>query len=261
MKKLKVIIVEDELPARERIFKLLKEFSDSISILDECTNYAEAIKMLSKTNYDLIFLDIQLKNRNAFEILKKVTLHDECNIVFTTAYDKYAVKAFESHAFDYLLKPFKDDRFKDTMERILKEVNKKSNPLYSNQEKLNSLLEYINLKKDDQALVHIPVKISNRVYFVKVDDINYISASGYYAELYVDKQKHLIRESLTNLIKNLPSDKFLRIHRSTIVNKDFIKELVSIGYGEYELKMNNGKLLKLSKSYKNYFLVNMGLRE
>lgn len=97
------------------------------------------------------------------------------------------------------------------------------------------------------------------MYFIDVYEINYISASGYYAEIYIDKQKHLVRESLTNLIKELPSDKFKRIHRSTIINMDFIKELISVGYGDYELKMNDGRTFRISKTYKADILENLGI--
>ncbi len=260
MKDLKVIIVEDELPARNRVKGLLQNNFDIFNNIVESSTFEDALLKLSQDLYDIIFLDIQLKDKNAFDLLEKVNLPKPTRIIFTTAYDQYAVRAFEALAYDYLLKPFKDERFIKVIKRIIEEEGDRGEgSAQFNAPELKSVIEYIENLKKNEGLKKIPVKISNRVYFVDVDEINYISASGYYAEIYIDKQKHLIRESLTNLIKELPPDKFKRIHRSTIINIAFIKELISVGYGDYELKMNDGKAFRISKTYKVDILKTLGV--
>ncbi|MBO6524953.1 MAG: response regulator transcription factor [Balneolaceae bacterium] len=260
MKDLKAIIVEDELPARNRIKGLLQKNFDIFNSIIEASNFEDAFTKLSQYQFDIVFLDIQLKDKNAFDLLEKVNLSKPTRIIFTTAYDQYAVRAFEALAYDYLLKPFKDERFIKVIKRIIEEeITRVEDSTQLNSLQLKSLIEYIESLKKNEDLKKIPIKISNRVYFIDVYEINYISASGYYAEIYIDKQKHLVRESLTNLIKELPSDKFKRIHRSTIINMDFIKELISVGYGDYELKMNDGRTFRISKTYKADILENLGI--
>ena len=176
-----------------------------------------------------------------------------------TAYNEYALKAFDYFAFDYLLKPYKDDRFFKSIENIINYVkNKNYSPF---EDKISDLLKYVqnNYSSSTRYSEKLPVKLGNKVSFIKVNTIKYITASGYYAELFTDEKKHLLRESLSNLITSLDPNKFIRVHRSTIINLNEIGELVNSNYGEVDVKMNDKKLFRVSKSYKKVFFTKMGL--
>lgn len=162
-------------------------------------------------------------------------------------------------AFDYLLKPYKDDRFFKSISNVLNYMNNSSfNPF---EEKINDLLKFVKQtpSSTQNFSEKLPVKLGNKVFFINVDDIKYIVASGYYAEIYTEDKKHLLRESLSNLVELLDPMKFIRVHRSTIVNFNQIGELINSNYGEVDVKMNDQKMFRVSKSYKRTFLTKMGL--
>ena len=245
------LIIDDEKPARTRVQKLLKNFSSKISTINEAGNYDEAVSFLSDHDPDIIFLDIQLKNKTGFDVLEAVNISQKSVLIFTTAYDQHAVKAFEYFAYDYLLKPFKDERFHKSVKRTLKKISSESTTNID--QKIDEIISYIkNLYPEGEGnyLSTIPVRLNNKTYFLNVSKIKYIKADGYYAELVVGRKKHIIRESLKNLEQQLDPNTFIRIHRSTIINQHFIDELIRVGYGDYELKMKDGKQFRVSKSYK-----------
>ncbi|WP_223033656.1 LytR/AlgR family response regulator transcription factor [Hanstruepera marina] len=255
----KTIIIDDEPLARQRIKILLNDVPE-IEVIDECSTGKKAIKSIDTLNPDLIFLDIQLKDMTGFNILEKINPESKPMVIFITAYNDYALKAFDVFAFDYLQKPFKDDRFYKSTQKAIEQLNQQHNSSF--EERVEDLLKYIN-SNDKNSLNNskrIPIKLGNRVLFIENDNIKYIIASGYYAEIHTDERKHLLRESLNNLINDLQPEKFIRIHRSTIINLDYVKELIHSNYGEIDVKMTDNKLFRISRSYKKDFIKAIGLK-
>ncbi|WP_250434697.1 LytR/AlgR family response regulator transcription factor [Hanstruepera flava] len=255
----KTIIIDDEPLARQRIKILLNDVPE-IEVIDECSTGKKAIKSIDTLNPDLIFLDIQLKDMTGFNILEKISPESKPMVIFITAYNDYALKAFDVFAFDYLQKPFKDDRFYKSTQKAIEQLNQQHNSSF--EERVEDLLKYIN-SNDKNPLNNskrIPIKLGNRVLFIESDNIKYIIASGYYAEIHTDEKKHLLRESLNNLINDLQPEKFIRIHRSTIINLDYVKELIHSNYGEIDVKMTDNKLFRISRSYKKDFIKAIGLK-
>lgn len=260
--KLKTLIIDDEPLARLRLANLLEDVPE-IEIICQCKTGQEAIKKINKTEPDLLFLDIQLKDMSGFDILEKINLKPK--VIFVTAFDNYALKAFDYFAFDYLLKPFKDERFYKSVHKIIEHF--KNDTFEGFDEKMNNLLNYIQTSNDgnqnpspkNKSKNRLPIKLGNKISFINTQDIKYILASGYYAEIFTEDKKHLLRESLSNLIEELNSEFFIRIHRSTIINLNHLSELINSSYGEVDAKMADNKLFRISKSYKKAFLNKMGL--
>lgn len=254
---MKALVIDDEELARKRVLNLLEEI-DEIEILGECSNGKTAIKRINAEKPDLIFLDINMKDMNGFEVLKQVEVSPKPIVIFVTAYDNYALKAFDVEAFDFLLKPFKDDRFFKTIRKVLKTTQTEAD---SNFEKrlIEFFHEYSRGNTSLNSVSKIPVKQGNKTALVDPKEIMYIQASGYYAELYVKSKKHVLRESLNNLEEILDENTFVRIHRSTIVNLNFVEEILHSDYSEIDAKMTDGKLLHVSKSHKKEFLEKIGI--
>ena len=255
---IKALIIDDEPLARQRLENLLKDVSE-IELIGLCSTGKEAVLKIKELNPDIVFLDIQMKDMTGFDVLEKLSITNRPLVIFVTAYDEYALKAFDNFAFDYLLKPFKDERFFKSTSNVIAQLNQ-NNTHY--QENLNNLLTQLKnplIQKSDKSTNTIPVKLGNKISFLKLNDIKYILASGYYAEIYTENKKHLIRESLTKFVMQLNSNDFIRIHRSTIINLKYVQELISSNYGDMDVKMKDNKLFRISKSYKKEFLKQMGL--
>lgn len=247
----KTLIIDDEALARQRIKNLLKS-EKQIDLIGECNSGAQAISAIVNSQPDLIYLDIQMKDMNGFEVLENLGEEKLPLIIFVTAFDQYAIRAFDFFAFDYLLKPFKEERFKLSLKKALDALENKHVPQTESQ--IQALLQY--LKKGNQYYQPIdvpktlPVKSGNKICFIDINDIQYIEASGYYIEIVTVLKKHLLRETLANIIKKLDLNYFIRIHRSTIINMDYLAEINSIGFGDIEAIMKDGKVFRVSKSYK-----------
>ena len=257
--KISALIIDDEPLARQRLENLLIDIVD-IEILDRCKNGKEAIRKIEEYRPDLIFLDIQLKDMSGFEVLERINVNKRPLIIFVTAYDEFALKAFDYFAFDYLLKPFRDDRFYSSTRKIIDYI--KQNKYSQFDEKIENLLNFIKKPGIELSQTYkstIPIKLGNKISFIDVNDITYITASGYYAEIHVESKKHLLRESLTNLINGLDEQCFIRIHRSTIINLKYIQEVISSSYGEMDVKMKNGQLFRISKAHKKEFVKRIGI--
>ncbi|WP_428741674.1 LytR/AlgR family response regulator transcription factor [Tenacibaculum sp.] len=256
---LKVIVVDDEELARKRLENLIKEVSQ-FELVAQCQNGEDAIEKIESLLPDLIYLDIKLKDMSGFEILNKVKIPVAPIIIFVTAYDKFAIKAFDNFAFDYLLKPFKDTRFLESANKAIEQFKLKKS---ISGENLSRLLNYFekNRNKINQTnkLQSIPIRLGNKISFLDFNDIKYITASGYYAEIFSESKKHLIRQSLSNLIVELDSDYFIRIHRSTIINLKFMLEIINSNFGDMDVKMKDGTLFRISKSYKKDFLKKLNI--
>ena len=256
---LKTLIIDDEALARLRLKNLINDVQE-LELLGECSNGKEAIEKINSTKPQLLFLDIEMTDMTGFDVLQKINIEPKPLVVFVTAYNEYALKAFDFFAFDYLLKPYKDERFFKSVKNILKFVdNKDFSPF---EDKIDSLVKYLNSNNSKTSKTYsekLPIKLGNKVFFIKAEEIKYITASGYYAEIFNSEKKYLLRESLSNLVETLNSEIFIRIHRSTIINLNEVSELIHSNYGEIDVKMNDSKLFRISKSYKKEFLTKMGL--
>ena len=254
---MKALVIDDEELARRRVLNLLEDIEE-VEVIGECSNGKTAIKKINSERPDLIFLDINMKDMNGFEVLKQVEVSPKPIVIFVTAYDNYALKAFDVEAFDFLLKPFKDDRFFKTIRKVLKTTQTEAD---TNFEKrlMEFFHEYSKGGVRLNSVAKIPVKQGNKTALVDPNEILYILASGYYAELYVNSKKYVLRESLNNLAEILSEDLFVRIHRSTIVNLNFVEEIIHSDYSEIDAKMTDGKLLHVSKSHKKEFLEKIGI--
>jgi two-component system LytT family response regulator len=244
------LIVDDEPLARQNIRLLLKEYSE-VELIGECGSGAEAIRSIRKERPDLLFLDIQMPEMNGFEVLERISTERIPAIIFVTAFDQYAIKAFEVHALDYLLKPFDDTRFEKALKQAKDQIEQRE--INELSQRLIALLEDRGDSSSIRAhkpsyISRLMIKSTSRVFFLKVDDIDWIEAADYYVKLHQGKRAHLIRETMGDLETKLDPAKFIRIHRSTIVNLDRVKEMHPHFNGEYIVILLDGTELKLSRS-------------
>lgn len=247
--KISVLIVDDEPFARDKIRTLLADEADFI-VDGECGNGKEAVQAIHSQQPDVVFLDIQMPEMNGFEVLQNLDMAALPIIVFVTAFDEFAVNAFEIHALDYLLKPFDYERFHKTVERIRSHIRKSDSGGLTF--RLEMLLE--QLENKPKYLQRLMIKSRGDIYFLKTDEIDWIEASGNYITIYTGKKTHLLRESISGIAEKLDPEKFARIHRSQIVNIERIDKLNSDMHGEYIITLNNGKALLLSRTYRDNLL-------
>ena len=249
-KKIRVLIVDDELLAREGI-RVLAQRDPELEIIGECADGASALTAIREKSPDLVFLDIQMPEMDGFDVLEKVGADKIHAIIFVTAFDQYALKAFEVHALDYLLKPFDDVRFEKALQQAKsqieqREINKLSKKLLALLEDRVSDREH---RAQEKTYLHrLMIKLANRVLLLKVADIDWIEADGNYAKLHVGNKAHMLREKMHDLESQLDPDTFVRVHRSIIVNLDRIKELHPHFNGDYVIVLADGTQLRLSRS-------------
>lgn len=245
--KLKTIIVDDEKLARGRITRLL-ESDIQIEIIGECKNGFEALEMLSQKDVDLLFLDIQMPGMNGFEMLAKLTKNKIPTIIFVTAYDQFALKAFEVHAIDYLLKPFGDERFYSALEFAKTQISSNSDK----NDFLASIKDLVSQNIPQQNfLKKISIKDNGKIYFVNTSDIIRIKSDGKYVEIIDSKNTHKLRAGISEIETKLDPQNFIRIHRSSIININQIKEIQHWYKNEYNFHMTNGDVVKSSSYYRN----------
>ncbi|HLO00707.1 MAG TPA: LytTR family DNA-binding domain-containing protein [Pyrinomonadaceae bacterium] len=247
-KKITTLIVDDE-PLARRNIRLLLIHDCEIEIVGEAASGREALQLIRKYSPDLIFLDIQMPELDGFGVLENLEAGQLPAIVFVTAFDQYALKAFEFHALDYLLKPFDDARFDKALRQAKLQVGQRE--LNDLSQRLVALLagrEANEPTRRPQYLSRLLIKSSGRVFFLKTDDIDYVRAEDYYVKLHVGRKGHLLRETMNELESKLDPAKFLRIHRSTIVNIERIRELQQHFNGEYIVVLHDGTEHKLSRS-------------
>lgn len=254
---MKALVIDDEGLARKRVVNLLNMVPE-IEVLGECSNGKAAIAQINEQKPDLIFLDINMRDMNGFEVLKKIEIVPKPVVVFVTAHDNYAIKAFDVDAFDFLLKPYKDERFFKTIDKVLETSRPEADDNFESRIK-----ELFRINGEKARTVNpsfkIPVKQGNKTLLIDPEDIYYIIASGYYAEIYTENNKYVLRESLNTLDDILDANLFFRIHRSTIINIDHVKEIVHSNHSEVDVKMSDGKLLHISKSNRKPFLDKLGI--
>jgi two-component system LytT family response regulator len=244
----RALIVDDEPLARQRIRQMLQGEAD-VEVLQECANGIEAVEAIEKLSPNLIFLDIQMPELDGFGVLEAVGPEHMPATIFITAYDQYAVHAFEVNAVDYLLKPFDKERFQKTLQRI-RDV--KTNPSEQADEKrMEDLLTEV--RKDQPYLERILVRVGDRQALVKVSQVQWVEAEDNYVRLHVEGGSHLLRQTMNAMSGKLDPHQFRRIHRSAIVNLDFIKELQPWSSGDYLVVMRDGTRLTLSRTYRPQF--------
>lgn len=259
MNKIKTIIVDDELEAREGI-KLLLENDAEIDLLGTCKNGIEAIDMINDHEIDLVFLDIQMPVIDGFEVVKSIPKDRLPHIVFVTAYDQFALKAFDVHAVDYILKPFTNARFTEGLARAKQLIT--GQKTQQEQEKLKSIVDQLALRSNaqDQLIItsdpgddqsRLIVKEKGQVNFILLKNIMWLEAFDYYVKVHVRDQFHLIRESMKKLELRLPSSQFLRIHKSSIINREYIHRIETTPNSEYRIILTDKTVLKVSRSYRD----------
>ncbi len=245
---IRTLIVDDEPLARARIRRFLEDEAD-VELIGECTNGLEAVDSIRKIKPDLVFLDIQMPEKDGFEVLKMLG-SDVPTVIFVTAYDTYALQAFDVHALDYLLKPFGRERLQRALTRAREQIERRR--FGDLDERIASLIA--DLKPEKKFLERLVVKSVGRVFFLKVDEIDWIEAAGNYVKLHTGSEAHMIRETMNGIEAKLDPERFLRIHRSTVVNIDRIKELQPMFSGDYAVIMTNGTELALSRNYRERFI-------
>jgi two-component system LytT family response regulator len=244
---IRALIVDDEPLARERVRNLLAKETD-IKIVGECANGTEAVETIDRERPDLVFLDVQMPELDGFGVLENVEPENLPFVIFITAYDEYAVRAFDVHALDYVLKPFDRERFRDALDRARREIARGTAAEGALDRKLLTLLAELQDRK--QSLDRLVIKSGGRVFFLRTEEVDWIEAAGNYVELHVAKDSHLLRETMSKLETRLDSGKFLRIHRRIIVNVERIKQLEGVTHGEYVVVLKDGTRLSSSRGYR-----------
>lgn len=251
---MRTIIVDDEEFARKRIATLVEKMN-RIEVIAECDNGATAIKEINRLKPDLVFLDINVRDMDGFQVLEQLTIEPRPLVVFITAHDDFALKAFDYEAFDYLVKPFKEERFFKMMDNVMNNFDVSKSNFELNLKKLLSAMH----QEEKHYLTKMAIKQGNKTILVATHQINYILSSGVYVEIYTDEAKYVHRESLNNLENQLDPTLFLRVHRSAILNLNAVKEIVHSEYSEIDAKMKDNTLISISKTQKKEFLNKLGV--
>lgn len=244
---MRTVIVDDEPLARRGVRVRLSRESD-FNVLRECGTGREAIVAIKELTPDLVFLDVQMPDLTGFEVLRSLQGDKLPGIIFLTAYDQYAIDAFEVHALDYLLKPIDDERFRKALD--FARFHMKNSGATATESGLRKVLDM--LEKGQQQMhfkTHFAVKTGRRIHVVPIQEIDWIEASGDYLTLHAGGKRHLIRETMGNVERELDPQRFLRIHRSTIVQASRIRELLSLGNCEFLVRLADGSEIRASRSY------------
>ncbi|MEO9871866.1 LytR/AlgR family response regulator transcription factor [Ekhidna sp.] len=243
---IRAIIVDDEYLARQRVIKLLENHPE-INVIAEAKNGLQAVELIDLREPDLVFLDVQMPDFDGFEVVKKIKIKQLPYIIFTTAYDSYAIQAFDIHALDYLLKPIDEDRFNESIVKLLKHLEVQKTSAFN--KKLMKLMKDFERPQDDFTSV---ITITDRgwEHEVELDEVFYIEANGNYLNLHTSDKTHLYRSTMNTFSKQLNPESFLRIHRSIIVNRRYIKKCIYLSNNEYEFILKNGKVLLSGRSFR-----------
>jgi two-component system, LytTR family, response regulator len=251
--KIRTLVVDDEPMARERILGLLAQETD-VEVIGQCADGVQAVSAIQQLSPELVFLDVQMPAIDGFGVIRQVGPDKMPMVVFVTAYDEYALQAFEVHALDYLLKPFGRDRLQQCLDHARHQRDRQRAG-----ELGKSLLALVqDFKPEQKKQERLVVKSGGRVFFVRTDDIDWIEASGNYVRLHLKDQSYLFRETMNQMESRLDPHRFFRIHRSRIVNTERIKELQPWFNGEYVVVLRNGARLPLSRGYRDKLQEQLG---
>ncbi len=263
-RKIRAIIVDDEQLAREALRVMLSGDPET-EVIAECRNGREAVQSIRKQSPDIVFIDIQMPGMDGFQVIEEIGVGQMPVTVFVTAYDNYALRAFEAHALDFLLKPFDYDRFDTALQRAKTRIREQefgalNENLFALLKDMKALtgtasLKANNTKPNDagykEPIERVAVKSSGRIYFLKTEEIDWVEGAGDYLSLHAGGKSHLIRETMGDFHAKLDSKKFLRIHRSTIVNIERVKDIQPLFKSEYVITLTSGKRLKSSRGYRH----------
>ena len=242
---IRTLIVDDEKLARERIRTLLAGH-DSLEVIGECSDGEEALTAIEEYRPDLIFLDIQMPGADGFDVARALTDGPLPGIIFVTAFDQHALDAFEVNAIDYVLKPIRAERLGKAVERAVNRISGRG-PAGQSEERIRRLLDHLQQQRGYSR--RFAVRSRSKVYFVRTRDIEWIEAASNYAELHAGGKVHMIRQTMKSLEQRLDPERFVRVHRSVIVNIDRVTSLEASGRGEYAVTMQDGNRLTTGRSY------------
>ena len=256
MTRIRALVVDDEPVARDRLIRLLEQQGD-IDLVGQCSNGLETVTAIAQLSPDLVFLDVQMPEMDGFEVVRALEAGHVLAVVFVTAYDEYAVRAFEVHALDYLLKPFSSVRFRATLAHAREQLDRHRAGDLGRRllELAPTLWEKNGTPRTADRLL---VRSTGRVHFVRTSEIDWCEAAGNYVRLHVGDESHLFRETMNGLESKLDPQHFVRIHRKTIVNVERIEELRSSLAGECTVYLRNGAKLTLSRGYREGFQERFG---
>jgi two-component system, LytTR family, response regulator len=242
-----VMVADDEAPARQRIIDLLRRDSQVAAII-EVSDGLSAVEIIQNRRPDLVFLDVQMPELNGLEVIAEVGAERMPLTVFVTAYDEHAIRAFEANALDYLLKPFSDQRFEATMARVSIRMDERSVREFGRR-----ILRMVSAAPArDLPLDRLVVKSGGSTRFVRVADIDWIEAAGVHANLHVGGRELLYRAALSELAKRLDPVRFVRVHRSAVVNIESVLRLEPISHGEFEVILKDGSRSRISRTYRSH---------
>jgi len=242
---IRTLIVDDEPLARQRLRHLLADQAD-IEVVDECATGEQAIEAIEALQPDLLFLDIQMPEVDGFGVMRAVGPGTVPVVIFVTAYDQFALRAFEAHALDYLLKPFDDERFEAALDRARNTIRQHRDGDLDR--RLRALLQ--DVRPEREYLQRLSVRAGMRTVLVRTAEIDWIEAEGKYVRLHVGPRTHLVRDTLTRLEEALDPSVFRRIHRSTIVNLERVREIESLFQGDCVLVLQDGTRLNAGRAYR-----------
>ncbi len=249
------MIVDDEPLGRDRLRNFVAR-EPGLTLVGEASDGEQAVRLIRELLPDLVFLDIQMPGLTGFGGLDQLGADVPPAVIFCTAHDEFALKAFEVHAVDYLLKPFDRERFQKALARAGERLRTTQRDELSS--KLAAVLQQLQ-PAAPRALDRIPVKTNGRVIFINVPEIDWVGSADNYVELHVGTHSHLIRDTLTKMEQQLPPDKFVRISRTAIVNVDRVQELQPLFHGEYSITLRTGVKLTLSRSHRDQ-LARLGMK-
>ena len=245
MGKIRALIVDDEPLAREGIHMRLEQEPD-IEVIGECRNGREAVAAILREAPDLVFLDIQMPRLDGFDVIEAVGVRQMPQVIFVTAYDEHALRAFDVHALDYLLKPIDSARFDEALQRVRTRLR------VNNLEALGEQLHYLMaaLRAGKKSLERLAIKSAGRIIFLNVEEVDWIEAADNYVQVHAGRESHLLHATMNSLESRLDANQFLRIHRSTIVHLKRVKELHPMFHGEYRVILKDGTQLASGRSYR-----------
>jgi len=251
--KWRTLIVDDELLARKKIRAFLQEHAE-FQVVGECADGVQAVAAIGALRPDLLFLDVQIPGRNGFEVLDCIPDKAQPAVIFVTAFDKYAVRAFEVRALDYLLKPFNKARFANALKRF-HERRTRVNGVDRKYELKAALQEIQRESRDSERIL---IKSGSRIIFLRKGLIEWVEAQGDYVKFHIGKESHLFRETMTAATEHLDPNRFVRIHRSRIVNLDHVREIRPLWGGDYSVLMRDGTELTMSRTYRTSLQTALG---
>jgi len=246
----RTVIADDERLARKKL-RLLLDSEPEVKVVAECTDGRQAVTAIRTHRPDLLLLDIQMPDLDGFQVLAELSPAEMPVVIFTSAYDQYAIRAFQAHALDYLLKPFDQDRLHQALGRVRQELQKSQD-----REITHRILQLLSQVRSQNASApesddRLIIKAKGRVVFLNLEEIDWVEAAANYVRLNVGKESYLFRETITGISERLNPNHFIRIHRSAIVNARKIKELIPVNSGEYIVVLKSGKELSCSRGYRS----------